>query len=143
MITPKECSQVNWLRLAEATTLIDHDVRRAREALERGISKSWLVRAGGVPQPAVDPNVPLRIQVTPSPGWRIEGRAWLDSPVLHWEDSEIECPGKPWAPSTQALSSTPTTQIRAKIEVWREDIVRLWGSDSEVMRMTGKDVEPR
>jgi hypothetical protein len=102
-----------------------------------------MVRAGGVPQPVVDPNVPLRIQVTPSPGWRIEGRAWLDSPVLHWEDSEIECPGKPWAPSTQALSSTPTTQIRAKTEVWREDIVRLWGSDSEVMRMTGKDLEPR
>jgi hypothetical protein len=63
--------------------------------------------------------------------------------MLHWEDSEIECPGKPWAPSTQALSSTPTTQIRAKIEVWREDIVRLWGSDREVMRMTGKDLEPR
>jgi hypothetical protein len=34
--------------------------------------------------------VPLRIRV-PSPGWRLEGRAWLESPVLHWEESQIEC----------------------------------------------------
>ena len=33
-----------WLRLDEATTLLDHDVEKARVALERGISKSWLVR---------------------------------------------------------------------------------------------------
>jgi hypothetical protein len=51
--------------------------------------------------------------------------------VLHWEESEIECPGKPWAPSTQDLSSTSTTQIRAKIEVWEADIYRLWGRAEE------------
>ena len=48
-----------WLRLDEATTLLDHDVEKARVALERGISKSWLVRPSGDPQPANDPNVPL------------------------------------------------------------------------------------
>jgi hypothetical protein len=96
---------------------LDHDLNKAREALERGISKSWLMRQNGVP-PATDPNVPLRIRVIPSPGWRLEGRAWLESPVLHWEESQIECSGKPWAPSTQNLSSTANTQIRAKIEVW-------------------------
>ena len=107
-----------WLSLDNATTLLDHDLNKAREALERGISKSWLMRQNGVPQPATDPNVPLRIRVMPSPGWRLEGRAWLESPVLHWEESQIECSGKPWAPSTQNLSSTANTQIRAKIEVW-------------------------
>jgi hypothetical protein len=122
---------VGWLRLSDATSIMDHDVQKARVALERGISKSWLERPGGIPQPASDPNVPLRIQVVPSPGWRLEGRAWLDSPVLHWEESEIECPGKPWAPSTQDLSSTSTTQIRAKIEVWEADIYRLWGRAEE------------
>jgi hypothetical protein len=133
---------VGWLRLSEATTLMDHDVQKARAALERGISKCWLVRPGGIPQPASDPNVPLRIQVVPSPGWRVEGRAWLDSPALHWEESEIECPGKPWAPSTQDLSSTPTTQIRAKIEVWEADIFRLWGraGDSHAIDPLAKPV---
>src|SRR5713101_5112982 len=75
---------VTWLRLSEATALIDHDVQKARERLERAISKAGRVRPGGLPQPMLDPNVPLRIQVTLSPGLRIEGRAWLDNPVLHW-----------------------------------------------------------
>jgi hypothetical protein len=114
-----------WLSLDNATTLLHHDLNKARKALERGISKSWLMRQSGGPQPATDPNVPLRIRVMPSPGWRLEGRAWLESPVLHWEESQIECSGKPWAPSTQNLSATINTQIRAKIEVWEEDIFRL------------------
>lgn len=139
---------MGWLRLSDATSIMDHDVQKARVALERGISKSWLERPGGIPQPASDPNVPLRIQVVPSPGWRLEGRAWLDSPVLHWEESEIECPGKPWAPSTQDLSSTSTTQIRAKIEVWEADIYRLWGraEDSPVIDPLSKpilDLDPK
>jgi len=120
-----------WLSLDNATTLLDHDLNKARKALERGISKSWLMRQNGVPQPATDPNVPLRIRVIPSPGWRLEGRAWLESPVLHWEESQIECSGKPWASSTQNLSSTANTQITAKIEVWEEDIFRLWGRTGE------------
>ena len=139
---------MGWLRLSDATSIMDHDVQKARVALERGISKSWLERPGGIPQPASDPNVPLRIQVVPSPGWRLEGRAWLDSPLLHWEESEIECPGKPWAPSTQDLSSTSTTQIRAKIEVWEADIYRLWGraEDSPVIDPLSKpilDLDPK
>jgi hypothetical protein len=120
---------VNWLRLAEATALMDHDVQRAREGLERATSKAWLVRPGGSPQPAVDPNVPLRIQVTPSPGWQLVGRAWLDHPVLDWETSEIECLCAPWTPARQAKPSAPLTQSRARIEVWRGDIVRLWGGE--------------
>jgi len=121
---------VTWLRLSEATALIDHDVQKARERLERAISKAWGVRPGGLPQPMLDPNVPLRIQVTLSPGLRIEGRAWLDNPVLHWEASEIECLCKPWTPASQALPSAPPTQSRARIEVWSEDLVRLWGGDN-------------
>jgi hypothetical protein len=118
-----------WLSLDNATTLLDHDLNKAREALERGISKSWLMRQSGVPQPATDPNVPLRIRVMPSPGWRLEGRAWLERPVLHWEDSQIECSGKLWAPSTQNLSSTLTP--KSEFEVWEEDIFRLWGRTGE------------
>jgi hypothetical protein len=120
-----------WLRLDEATTLLDRDVQKARVALERGITKSWLVRPGGDLQAANDPNVPLRVRVMPSAGWRIEGRAWLESPVLHWEDSEIECSCKPWAPSAQNSSPASSSQIRAKIEVWQDDIFRLWGRTGE------------
>jgi hypothetical protein len=133
---------VGWLRLSEATVLMDHDVQKARRALERGISKSWLERPGGIPQPASDPNVPLRIQVVPSPGWRIEGRAWLDSPVLHWEESEIECPGKLWAPSTRNRRRRLPPKSGQGLRVWQEDIFRLWGraEDSHAIDPLGKPV---
>ena len=126
---------MTWIPLSKATVLIDHDVQKARERLERAISKAWRTPLGGLPQPTFDPNVPLRIQVTPPPGLRIEGRAWLDNPVLRWEGSEIECPCKPWTPSRQAQSSAPAaTQCRARIEVWEEDLVRLLGSDNSACR---------
>ena len=121
---------VTWLPLQEATALIEHDVQKAQERLERAISKAWQVRAGGEPQLMPDdPNVPLRIP--PSSGLRLEGRTWLETPVLHWEASEIECLCKPWAPSSQVLPSAPPTQTRARIEVWGENLVRLWGGDRE------------
>ena len=119
-----------WLQLSEATVLIDHNEQKARHRLERAIRKAWLVRPPGLPQSTLDPNVPLRIQVTPLPGLRIEGRAWLDAPVLHWETSEIECLCKPWTPARQSSSSTAETQRRASIEVWGADLVRLWGGNN-------------
>ena len=73
---------MTWLRLDDATALIDHDVEKARERLKRAISKAWRVRPGGLPQMLDDPNVPLRIQVTPAPGLRVEGRAWLENPTI-------------------------------------------------------------
>lgn len=120
---------LTWLRLSEATVLIDHDVQKARERLDRAIKKAWLVRPPGLPQPTIDPNVPLRIQVTSLPGLRIDGRGWLDNPVLHWETSEIECLCQPWMPSSKALVPPTATQSRVKIEIWDQDLVRLWGSD--------------
>jgi hypothetical protein len=129
---------MTWLRLSEATVLIDHDEQKARERLGRAIKKAWLVRSPGLPQPALDPNVPLRIQVTPLPGLRIDGRAWLDNPVLQWEASEIECLCKPWTPSSQALSAQ-ATQSQARIDVWGEDLVRLWGSDTSASQARIKE----
>jgi hypothetical protein len=117
---------VSWLSLTKATTILDHDVQRARESLGRAISKAWIVVAGRSPAPAIDTNVPLRVQVTPSPGWRLVGRDWLEHPVLHWETSEIECLCTPWM-SPRTSQPAPSSQSRAKIEIWREDIGRLWG----------------
>ncbi len=118
---------VNWLPLTDATTILDHDVQRARESLERAINKAWIVGIGGTPAPPIDPNVPLRIQVTPPPGWRLVGRAWLDHPVLDWETSEIECLCMPWM-SPRASQPAPPAQSRARIEIWRESLGRLWGA---------------
>ena len=132
MIPAAQGRTLNWLLLSEATILIDHDVQKARERLERAIKKAWLVGPPGLPQPALDPNVPLRIQVTSLPGWRLEGRAWLDDPVLHWAASEIECLCKPWTPLSKTLASVAATQFRVKIEIWAEDLVRLWGSDKSM-----------
>lgn len=130
---------MTWLRLSEATVLIDHDVQKARERLARAIKRAWLVPSPGLPQPTVDPNVPLRIQVTSLPGLKIEGRAWLDNPVLHWETSEIECLCKPWTPSSKALASVIATQSRMTIEVWGDDLVRLWGSDNAATQTAAKN----
>jgi hypothetical protein len=105
-------------------------VQKARERLERAIKNAWLVPPPGLPQPTLDPNVPLRIQVTSLPGLRLEGRAWLDNPVLHWEASEIECLCKPWTPLSKALASVVATQSRVKIEIWDDDLVRVWGSEN-------------
>ena len=124
----REQKAVAWLRLNEATVLVSHDLQGARERLERAISKAWRTPEGRVPQPLADPNVPLRIQVNPPRGLRIEGRDWLDGPVLHWDASEIECPCKPWTPPRLAQSSAPATQCRVKIEVWGDDLMRLWSS---------------
>src|SRR5215831_12007264 len=84
-----------WLPLDNATKLLDHDQSKAREALARGISKSWLMRQGGIPQPTTDPNVPLRVRVVPSPGWRIEGRAWLDIPSSIGKIPKSNAPASP------------------------------------------------
>jgi hypothetical protein len=132
-----------WLQLSEATVLIDHDQQKARQRLERAIKKAWLVPPPGLLQPPLDPNVPLRIQVTPPPGLRIDGRAWLDNPVLDWETSEVECLCKPWAPAGQAPSSRAETQCRARIEVWGGDLVRLWGGNSSTKQAfaQGNDTE--
>jgi hypothetical protein len=121
-----------WLQLSEATVLIDRDEHHARQWLEQSIAKAWLVQPPGLPQPTVEPNVPLRIQVTPLPGLRLEGRAWLEDPVLHWEASEIECFCRPWTPARQAPSSTAETQCRAKIEVWGGDLIRLWDQGNNI-----------
>jgi hypothetical protein len=118
---------VSWLSLTQATTILDHDVQRARKSLERAITKAWIVGIGGTPAPPIDPNVPLRIQVTPSPGWRLVGRDWLDSPVLNWETSEIECLCAPWEPRSVSQRAAPS-HSQARIEIWREDIPRLWGA---------------
>jgi hypothetical protein len=131
-----------WLQLSEATVLIAHDQQKARQRLERAIRKAWLVPPPGLSQPRLDPNVPLRIQVTPPPGLRIDGRAWLDNPVLDWEASEVECLCKPWTPR-QAPSSTAATQCRARIEVWGTDLVRLWGGNNSASHdfAQGNDIE--
>src|SRR5262245_8849719 len=94
----ERCRAMTWLRLSEATTLIHHDVQKARERLQRAISKAWLVPSEVLPLQTSDPNVPLRIQVTLPSGLRIVGRDWLEKPVLHWETTEIECLCNPWAP---------------------------------------------
>jgi hypothetical protein len=117
---------VTWLSLSKATVILDHDEHKARERLSRAISKAWQTPPGGLPQSTEDPNIPLRIQVSAPPGQRIEGRAWLEHPALDWESSEIECSCRPWAP-VQASQSAPAGQCRAKILVWEEDLVRLWG----------------
>ena len=128
---------MSWLSLTQATTILDHDLQRGRKSLERAISKAWMVGAGGSPAPAIDANVPLRVQVTPSPGWRLVGRDWLDHPVLHWETSEIECLCAMWRPPGASQPAT-SSQSRARIEIWRDDIARLWGGPEN----SGGDLQP-
>jgi hypothetical protein len=118
---------MTWLLLGKATTLIAHDVQRARARLERAISKAWCVAVGVQPREAIDPNVPLRVRITLPPGLVTVGRGWLETPVLNWESSEIRCLCKPWLPLGRVSPELPT-QTPAQIEVWQADLYRLWGS---------------
>jgi hypothetical protein len=90
-LTAEQHSEI-WLQLSEATVLLDHDQQKARQRLERAITKAWLVPAPGLRQPPLDPNVPLRIQVTPPAGLRIDGRAWLDKAGY----SNLRCSQSKW-----------------------------------------------
>ena len=47
----------------------------------------------------------------------------------------VECSCKPWAPSAQESSLIPSSQITAKIEVWQDDIFRLWGRTGEGLQI--------
>lgn len=116
---------MTWLPLDNATVIIAHNEQKAHERLERAISKAWQMPFGRLPQPTQDPNIPLRVQIIPPAGQRVQGRKWLDEPVLHWESSEIECLCTLWAPA--GVPQSPATECRARIEVWQEDLVRLWG----------------
>jgi hypothetical protein len=40
---------VSWLSLTQATTILDHDIQRARESLGRAISKAGIVGPSGSP----------------------------------------------------------------------------------------------
>ncbi len=131
---------MSWLSLTKAATILDHDVQRARESLERAISKAWIVGIGGTPAPPIDPNVPLRIQVTPSPGWRLVGRDWLDQPVLDWENSEIECLCAPWTPRGASQPAAPS-QSRARIEIGRKTL-RVYGVAPELQVASPRPLRP-
>src|SRR5262245_10417473 len=106
------------------------DVQKARERLQRAISKAWLVPLDVSPLHTSAPDVTLRIQVTLPSGLRIVGRGWLEKPVLHWETTEIECLCNSWAPMGR-VPTEPPTQTKAQIQVWDEDLERLWGGDNQ------------
>jgi hypothetical protein len=120
---------MTWLQLSEATTLIAHDVQKARARLERGISKAWLVGPGVQPQSTSDPNVPLRVRIVLAPGLITVSRDWLQDPVLDWESSQILCLCKPWLPLGRVSHEQPAPSL-AQIEVWQGDLERLWGGHS-------------
>ena len=121
---------MGWLRLNEATSLMDH--RRAESAggTRAWISKAWPMGSGGWPVPTSRPNVPLRIQVVPLSGLPFEGRAWLRQPraVLGRVRNRMsrQSLGTTWEPLTR-FAAAPTPQVPATIEVSEADILRLSG----------------
>ncbi len=59
---------MTWLPLNDAIVIIAHDEQKARERLERAITKAWQTPFGRMPQAIEDPNLPLRVQVIPPAG---------------------------------------------------------------------------
>jgi hypothetical protein len=112
---------VTWLRLDDATAVIDHDEKGA--AATRPCNQQGL--AGATWRPAARRSQCAFAHSGDAVTWFATGGQKL---VLHWETSEIECLCKAWTPSSQPLASAAPTQSRAKIEVWDEDLVRLMGS---------------
>jgi hypothetical protein len=61
--------------------------------------------------------------------------------IVRDEISEIECLCAPWM-SPRASQPEPPSQSRAKIEIWREDMGRLWGAQKVQVR-TFRPLAPR
>jgi hypothetical protein len=106
---------MNWCSLTEVAVGDDELCHMVSEAL--------LVRPGYLPKPA-DKSTPLRVRVILPDGWHPVGNAWLQSPVLHRDSSEIDCSCKP-SFAWEALPSAPPQVRRVKIDVWGPDIERL------------------
>jgi hypothetical protein len=109
---------MSWLSLTQATTILDHDVQRGRASLERAISKAWIVGVGGSPAPPIDPNVPLRIQVTPSPA------------CVLWDEIGWIVPcliGKPLKLNVSARRGRPAGHLSHRLPLNREQRSRSGG----------------
>jgi hypothetical protein len=55
-----------------------------------------------------------------------KGRSWLNSPVLHWDTSEIQCL---CMVESHSWANVAPCSRRVKIEVWSKDIARIWRRD--------------
>jgi hypothetical protein len=111
-----------WASLQEATeTVRAAGVKDPAEAITRAVSAAMLVRPGALPLPDRTPPAPRLRVITQR---TVVGMDWLQAPVLDFEKSEILC--RSYMAGTQEQFTHPRDLHPARIELWNDDLLRLW-----------------
>jgi len=111
-----------WASLQEASDIVRAaGIADPNETIRRSVSAALIVRPGAAPLPNSEhpaPRVRVISQRTPV------GMDWLQAPTLNFEKSEILC--RSFMDGTQERFEHPRRLHPARIELWREDVDRLW-----------------
>jgi len=110
-----------WATLKEAAEIASDSAGDPQESIRRAVSASLLVRPGTLPLPGREPPA-LRVRVITQR--TIVGNDWLQAPVLDFEKSEIQC--RSYMAGTWEEFKHPRETYPARIELWRDDLLRLW-----------------
>jgi hypothetical protein len=111
-----------WASLQEAAeTVRAAGVENPTEAITRAVSAAMIVRPGTVPLPDRTPPAPRLRVITQR---TTVGMDWLQAPALDFEKSEILC--RSYMAGTQEEFSHPRDLHPARIELWNDDLLRLW-----------------
>jgi hypothetical protein len=114
-----------WVSLQEAVeTVRAGSDENPAEVIRRAVSAALLMPPGALPPPGHTPPV-IRVRVIlqqrrPD----TEMMDWLQAPVLDFEKSEILCRG--FTPESWEEINRPRKLHPARIEIWKDDLLRLW-----------------
>jgi hypothetical protein len=111
-----------WASLQEAAeTIRAAGVENSTEVIRRAVSAALIVRPGALPLPDRKPPAPrFRVISERTP----VGMDWLQAPVLDFEKSEILC--RSYMAGTDEEFRYPRDVHPARIELWNDDLLRLW-----------------
>lgn len=111
-----------WVTLEEAAEAVRAaGIASPKETIQRAVSAAGLIRPGSLPLPDRSPAAPRVRVITPR---TVVGMDWLQAPVLDFEKSEILC--RSYMGGTQEEFRHPRSVHPARIELWREDVDRIW-----------------
>ena len=113
-----------WVSLQEAVeTVHAASVESPEEVIRRAVSAAELVRGALPPSGHTPPVIRVRV-ILQHRKPDIEMLDWIQAPVLDFQKSEILCRG--FAPMSWEELNRPRNLHPARIEIWNDDLLRLW-----------------
>jgi hypothetical protein len=127
-----------WASLEEASQIVRAaGVDDPEETIRKAVGAGLLVRPGAVPVTGREYPAP-RVRVISER--TIIGNDWLQAPVLDFEKSEILC--RSFMDGTQERFEHPRRLHPARIELWRDDLLRLWPAVASKVKGATSTVKP-